>query len=73
MNFYTPRKNQGQIVTVSYAYSDAYAYRRTTDASDGSVAYDRGTIDWDVEPEGVDTERAPRVHSWIPCDPPQDD
>jgi hypothetical protein len=39
MNFYTPRQNQGQVVTVSYAYgSDGTAYRRTHDASDNTTA-----------------------------------
>lgn len=64
----TPQRNQGQIVTVSYAYdSEGGAYRRTHDGSDGSTVYEYGDLDWDREPEGTDTERAPRVESWEPC------
>jgi hypothetical protein len=73
MTFRTPRQNQGQIVTVSYAYgSDGTAYRRTHDASDNTTVYERGDIDWDREPEHEDHERAPCVEEWVECEEPRE-
>ena len=68
---YTRPVDQGQIVEVSYGYdSEGGAYRRTTDRSDGSVTWERGELDWDREPEGVDTDRIPCVDEWVPCEEP---
>jgi len=72
MHWYTPRKNQGQIVTVSYSYGHGFAYEMRHDASDNSRAFRRGEIDWSREPLGVDEERVPSVLSWEPCEEPSD-
>lgn len=37
--WYTPGRNQGQIVTVSYSFNGGDLWRRTSDASWGTVAY----------------------------------
>lgn len=72
MKMYTRPIDQGQMVEVSYGYSsDGYAYRRTTDRSDGSVSWECGELDWEREPEGIDENRSPRVVGWEPCAEPQ--
>lgn len=72
MRWYTPQQNQGQIVTVSYAYDgDGGAYRRTHDAADRRTVYEHGDLDWPRETEGVDYERAPRVVEWADCEKPE--
>ena len=74
MKFYTRQQDQGQIVEVSYGYDcSGNAYRRTIDRSDGSVTWERGELDWDREPEGVDTEHVPCVVEWKPCKEPSFD
>jgi hypothetical protein len=74
MKMYTRRIDQGQAVEVSYGYGyDGTAYCRTHDRSDGSVVWQRGVIDWDREPEGVDYDRVPCVESWERCDSPRDE
>ena len=45
MQFHTPPENQGQIVLVSYGWSDGTLYRRTLDQSDRSVVI-RSTDPW---------------------------
>lgn len=65
--FYTPRQNQGQIVTVSYALDlddNQRVYRRSHDASDDSICYEVGHLAdseeerdsdyWDRVPETQD-------------------
>lgn len=41
VNYSTPPKNRGQIVTVSYGCDADYIYRRTVDASDRTTVYSR--------------------------------
>jgi len=74
MKMYTLLKDQGQVVEVSYGYGgDGTAYRRRHDRSDGSTTWEVGDLDWDLEPEGVSTERIPCVIEWVPCDPPAEE
>lgn len=68
MKMYTRPVDQGQIVEVSYGYDESgYAYRRTHDRSDGSIAWERGQIDWDREPEETSNDHVPCVVAWNPC------
>ncbi len=68
MIWYTRGEDQGQIVTVSYAYdSEGGAYRRTHDASDRTTVYEHGELDWSRETEGEDYDRAPCVIEWVEC------
>lgn len=73
---YTPRKNQGQIVDVSYGWHDGSLYRRTIDRSDKSmewaVADDRSARK-EAESEVGLWDRAPEVRSWRPCVEPSDE
>lgn len=65
MNWYTRPEDQGQIVEVSYAYSEGCAYRRVFDKSDRSEVVYEGEIDWDREPEYPDQDHIPCVEEWV--------
>jgi len=62
--FYTPPRNQGQIVIVSYAYVDGYVIRQRVDQSDRSVEYavSRALPDDD----GEYWSAAPKNEDWDP-------
>ena len=71
MKFYTPRKNQGQMLVLSFAYDGkGGAYCRIHDKSDGEISYEYGVLS-DEEPEGEDHDREPSVIGWAPCDEPR--
>lgn len=61
MTFHTPPRNQGQIVTVSYAAVEGNVIQQIHDASDGSIRYyisemledDQGDY-WNGEPDNND-------------------
>lgn len=73
MKLYTRRQDQGQIVEVSYGYSDGQAYRRIHDRSDRTTTWYCGDIDWDREPEHEDHDCEPCiVGDWRPCAEPRD-
>lgn len=73
IRWYTPIKNQGQIVLVSYGYTMTdVALQRVFDQSDRSYTYFMGTIDWAREPEVADFEGPPCIcePEWVECEAP---
>lgn len=67
LRFVTPRVNQGQIVTVSYAMIPGIVMRQEHDASDGSVMYCYATAHPDDD--GDYQQRPPaQVGAWKECD-----
>jgi hypothetical protein len=60
--FYTPPRNQGQIVEVSYTQIDGQVIRKTYDRSDGSVVYAISKAH--VDDEGDYWNQEPRNARW---------
>ena len=60
--FYTPSRNQGQIVEFSYAAVEGYVIRRMYDRSGGTTEYDIRTAL--VDDEGDYRNGAPKNQRW---------
>jgi hypothetical protein len=66
VKLYTPLCERGNEVELSYGYHhDGFAVMRAYHPSSQTTSWCIGAVDWEEEPEGYDTERAPCVEDWL--------
>ena len=70
ITMHTPPKNQGQIVETSYGWYEGRLYRRTVDASDGSVVWEVADEDESdqLPPYWIPRNGPPQIDTWTRCD-----
>ena len=72
MMLHTPPANQGQMVEASYGWYEGSLYRRTVDASDGSVIWEVADGDESdhLPPHWQAVNGSPQIDTWTLCDAP---
>jgi hypothetical protein len=74
INLFTPPANQGQMIEVSYGWSEGVLYQRRFDHTDRSARWYRAPEDEAsaIAESWHPVNSAPPITHWTPCDAPGD-